>query len=189
MATKNVGLNDFLEAQGLEKYAGKFERNGARNMQDLDDFDIEILTDDIGMSKLEAKRFLRNVNEMFGRKVRYVCDGHLYLQKAWDHAEVHARVRTKRDVRIDLLGCDQEVQVSYSRHLVCPLTLALFVDPVITPEGETYEKAAILEHLRSGTNYDPFSYKELKEEELRVNKAVLSFVKIYQDEIEKGGEL
>ena len=72
MATKNVGLNDFLEAQGLEKYAGKFERNGARNMQDLEDFDIEILTDDIGMSKLEAKRFLRKVNEMFGRKVRYV---------------------------------------------------------------------------------------------------------------------
>ena len=117
------------------------------------------------------------------------CDRPLYLQKAWDHAEVHARVRTKRDVRIDLLGCDQEVQVSYPKHLVCPLTLALFVDPVITPEGETYEKAAILEHLRSGTNYDPFSYKELKEEELRVNKAVLSFVKTYQDEIEKGGEL
>ena len=117
------------------------------------------------------------------------CDRALYLQKACDHAEIHARVKTKRDVRIELLGSDQEVQVSYPKHLVCPLTLALFVDPVITPEGETYEREAILEHLRSGTNYDPFSYKELKEEDLRVNRAVVSFVRTYQDEIEKGGEL
>ena len=70
MATKNVGLKDFLEAQGLEKYAGKFEENGARNMEDLEDFDNQILTEDIGMSNLEAKRFLRKVNELFGRKVR-----------------------------------------------------------------------------------------------------------------------
>ena len=111
------------------------------------------------------------------------CNRPLYLQKAWNHAQVHARVRTKRDIRIDLLGCDQDVQVSYPKHLVCPLTLALFVDPVITPEGETYEKAAILEHLKSGKNYDPYSYKELKEEDLRGNKAVLSFVKAYKDEI------
>ena len=117
------------------------------------------------------------------------CSRPLYIQKAFDHAEIHARVKTKRDVRIELLGSDQEVQVSYPKHLVCPLTLALFTDPVITPEGETYEREAILEHLSSGKNYDPFSYKELKEEELRVNKAVLSFVRTYQDEIEKEGEL
>ena len=116
-------------------------------------------------------------------------DTPLYLQKAWDHAEIHARVKTKHEVRIELLGCDQDVQVSYAKHLVCPLTLALFVDPVITPEGETYEKDAILEHLRSGMNYDPFSYKELKEEELRANRAILSIVKNYQNEIENGGKL
>ena len=72
MATKNVGLKNFLVAQGLEKYAGKLEKNGAINMQELKDFDIEILTEDIGMTKLEAKRYQRTVNELFGQKVRYV---------------------------------------------------------------------------------------------------------------------
>ena len=72
MATRNVGdmtLNDFLEAQGLLNYANKFEEIGARNMDDLIDLDIDILTGDIGMSKLEGKRFLRKRNEIFGGKV------------------------------------------------------------------------------------------------------------------------
>ncbi|KAI6661209.1 hypothetical protein LOD99_10137 [Oopsacas minuta] len=117
------------------------------------------------------------------------CHRDMYLQKAFDHADINARVRTKRDVRIDLLGSDQEVQVNYPKHLVCPLTLDLFVDPVITPDGETYEKEAILEHLRTGKNYDPYSYKELDEKDLRPNKAVVSFVQTYKDEIERGGQL
>ena len=117
-------------------------------------------------------------------ELRY--DRPLYLQKAWDHAEVHARAKSKLDVRIEILRRELEVEVGYPEHLSCPLTRTLFEDPVITPEGETYEKAAILEHLRNGTNYDPFSYKELKEEELKVNKAALSLVKAYQDEIKRG---
>ena len=117
------------------------------------------------------------------------CHRAMYLQKASDHADIHARVKTKRDVRIELLGTDQEVQVNYPRHLVCPLTLGLFVDPVITPQGETYERQAILEHLRSGKNYDPFSYQLLEETELRPNRAVVSFVQSYKDEIERAGQL
>ena len=117
------------------------------------------------------------------------CHRPQYLQKACDHADIHARIRTKRDVRIELLGTDQEVQVNYPKHLVCPLTLDLFIDPVITPQGETYEREAIQEHLRSGKNYDPFSYKELEERELRPNRAVVSFVQSYRDEIERAGML
>ena len=60
MATKNVGLKDFLEAQGLEKYAGKFEENGARNMEDLEDFDNQISGRKIFVCAIfMANRFLR----------------------------------------------------------------------------------------------------------------------------------
>ena len=70
MATRDAGnmaLNDFLEAQGLLNYANKFEEVGARKMDDLVDLDLDILTGDIGMSKLEGKRFLRKLGEIFGK--------------------------------------------------------------------------------------------------------------------------
>ena len=117
------------------------------------------------------------------------CHRDRYLRKAKNHTEIHARDRTKRDVRIDLQETDQEVQVNYLKHLVCPLTLDLFADQVIPPQGETYERKAILEHLRSCKNYDPYSYKELAEGELRPNKAVVSFLQSYKDEIERAGQL
>ncbi|KAI6661210.1 hypothetical protein LOD99_10138 [Oopsacas minuta] len=64
-----VGLKEFLEAQGLEKYEDTFKLVGTRNMDDLVDFDLNMLTEDICMTKLEAKRFLRKLTEMFGGKV------------------------------------------------------------------------------------------------------------------------
>ena len=69
-----MALNDFLEAQGLLNYANKFEEIGARKMEDLIDLNIDILTGDIGMSKLEGKRFLSKLSEIFVGKVSSVCN-------------------------------------------------------------------------------------------------------------------
>ena len=117
------------------------------------------------------------------------CDRDEYLSKAKFQTEQHAKARTKRQVRIDLLGSDQNVQVNYPAHLVCPLTLELFVDPVSNADGETYEREAILEHLGSGKNYDPFTFRELHEDELRPNKAVGKAVTEFKQEIERAGQL
>ena len=70
----DMALNDFLEAQGLLSYANKFEEIGARKMEDLIDLDIDILTGDIGISKLEGKRFLRKLSEIFVGTVSSVCN-------------------------------------------------------------------------------------------------------------------
>ena len=51
--------------------------------------------------------------------------------------------------------------------LLCPLTGKLFVDPVSTPYGHTYEKSAILEFMANNNNLDPKAGKRLQREDLR----------------------
>ena len=51
--------------------------------------------------------------------------------------------------------------------LLCPLTGKLFVDPVSTPYGHTYEKSAILEFMANNNNLDPKAGKRLRCEDLR----------------------
>ncbi len=54
-------------------------------------------------------------------------------------------------------------------YMVCPLTKKLFVDPVMTSSGHTYEKEALEEHLRKNNNLDPVSRMEVDPRDLRPN--------------------
>ena len=62
---------------------------------------------------------------------------------------------------------------------LCPLTGELFDLPVMTPEGNTYERHAILQHLKHH-KYDPFTKAPLTEADLIRNNAVLSAVYKYR---------
>ena len=62
---------------------------------------------------------------------------------------------------------------------LCPLTGELFDLPVMTPEGNTYERHAILQHLKHH-KYDPFTKALLTEADLIRNNAVLSAVYKYR---------
>jgi STIP1 family protein 1 len=48
---------------------------------------------------------------------------------------------------------------------VCPITLDLFQDPVVTPYGHTYERSAILAHLER-TPVDPLTNNPLTPDQL-----------------------
>lgn len=53
--------------------------------------------------------------------------------------------------------------------LICPITYEVFRDPVIDPEGHTYEKVAIMEHLR--TNHcSPITREKLEQKDLISNR-------------------
>mmetsp|Transcript_36082 Transcript_36082/g.103727 ORF Transcript_36082/g.103727 Transcript_36082/m.103727 type:complete len:251 (-) Transcript_36082:126-878(-) len=56
-------------------------------------------------------------------------------------------------------------------HLLCPITFTLLRDPVVVvASGNTYERAAILEHWsRRGLAHDPLSNQDLDSEELVTN--------------------
>ena len=114
---------------------------------------------------------------------------HLYLRNARHHVEKNAKNQTKIDIRIKLVGCEQKVRVEYYAFLICPMTLELFKDPVITRYGDAYEREAIVEHLRSGKNYDPYSYEKLTEDELHPNKTIRDLVAGVKLDIEKGGQI
>ncbi|KAI9141654.1 hypothetical protein BKA69DRAFT_1038387 [Paraphysoderma sedebokerense] len=60
-------------------------------------------------------------------------------------------------------------------HLCCPITFDLFKEPVVTPSGHSYEKCALLEHLKTfGT--DPFTRAKLESEQLYPNYALVEAV-------------
>ena len=70
-------------------------------------------------------------------------------------------------------------QISHPELYLCPLTKELFDNPVITPEGNSYERHAILQHLKNHST-DPVSNSQLAEGDLVTNKALLSAVFQYR---------
>ena len=51
----------------------------------------------------------------------------------------------------------------------CKLTFEVFRDPVCAPSGHSYERLAILEHLRKVGRFDPITRDPLSERDLRPN--------------------
>ena len=56
--------------------------------------------------------------------------------------------------------------------LCCPLTLERFFDPYITPYGNTYEHAAIIQHLKDVGKFDPLNREYLDENMIYPNRKI-----------------
>ena len=59
---------------------------------------------------------------------------------------------------------DEDIDVD--EDLVCPLTHKVFVDPVATPYGYTYEREALLRYMADNNNMDPKAKKPIKAHQL-----------------------
>merc|ERR1711974_239029 len=84
-------------------------------------------------------------------------DRAVYEREAREVTRSCAACRSLEERRRDLL--QEEVRLEQSahpQHLICPLTLQLLSDPVSTRYGHTYERGAILEHLKRSQT-DPLS--------------------------------
>ncbi|KAL7858869.1 hypothetical protein AOLI_G00189710 [Acnodon oligacanthus] len=64
-------------------------------------------------------------------------------------------------------------------HLKCPLTKKLFVDPVRTKEGYTYERKAIEKHLK-GSTCDPLTKNRLRRTDWKEDKEIKKAVKQFR---------
>ena len=69
--------------------------------------------------------------------------------------------------------------VSHPPALVCFITNQLFDNPVMTPEGNTYERQAILQHIEN-THTDPISHTPLRSSDLIPNHAIADAVLKYK---------
>ena len=67
-----------------------------------------------------------------------------------------------------------------SSNLKCPLTTKLFEDPVQAPSGHTYERKAIIEHLRLHGEKDPLTSQPLRRDQLTPNRVVKGLVEQFK---------
>jgi len=67
-------------------------------------------------------------------------------------------------------------------YLCCKITLDILKDPVITPSGITYEREAILEHLKKVGRVEPITGYPLTAEQLVTNYAMKEVVEEFLKE-------
>ncbi|CCH42074.1 U-box domain-containing protein 14 [Wickerhamomyces ciferrii] len=72
-------------------------------------------------------------------------------------------------------------QIEAPEYILDPISFNIFHDPVITPSGNTFEKAWIIEHLKSNPT-DPLTREPLNESQLIPNLAVKKMVDAYINE-------
>jgi STIP1 family protein 1 len=65
--------------------------------------------------------------------------------------------------------------------LLDPISLHLFLDPVVTPSGITYERNNLLHHFKHNGPYDPLTRKRVLEDQLYPNLVIRDAVAEYID--------
>ena len=93
---------------------------------------------------------------------------------------VQRTVRTV-SVQCDLSGPDADLDAE-PEELICPITRAVFRDPVMVVEsGHTYERNDILSHFRRNGAKDPFTNCALSSTKVMTNWAVRQIVQAWLD--------
>ena len=59
-----------------------------------------------------------------------------------------------------------------SSRVYSQLTFEVFRDPVVAPSGHSYERVAVMEHLRRVGKFDPVTREPLVESDLRLNHSL-----------------
>jgi len=64
--------------------------------------------------------------------------------------------------------------------LTCPITLELFVDPVLADDGHTYERSAIIEWIKYHNGTSPITREPIKIKELKTNRIIKQLADQYR---------
>nr|VDC92868.1 unnamed protein product [Brassica oleracea] len=75
--------------------------------------------------------------------------------------------------------CNSPSSVQVPDYLCCNITLEIFRDPVISPSGVTYERAAIREHINKVGRFDRITREKLDPSKLVPNLAIKEAVASY----------
>jgi hypothetical protein len=67
--------------------------------------------------------------------------------------------------------------------LSCPITLELFVDPVLADDGHTYERAALVEWVKNHNGTSPITRQPIKIKELKPNRIVKQLADQYRSSL------
>ena len=111
------------------------------------------------------------LNTMQAEELKHTPE--IYHKTATEHTQQYAKHKTMTELKIELLGGEEVVnKYTEDTSLICPLTLELFSNPVVTiTEGLTYEKKAILDYIDLH-QCDPITHSLLGEHQLIPNLAI-----------------
>ena len=76
------------------------------------------------------------------------------------------------------------IKEKFTECLSCPLTADIFLNPMITPEGQTFDKSYLLKEIQK-TGKNPLTRKNLNEAELIENKLVRDLCEIFRANYDK----
>jgi hypothetical protein len=75
---------------------------------------------------------------------------------------------------------EQENDTFILNALTCPITLELFVDPVLADDGHTYERSAIIEWIKYHNGTSPMTRQSIKIKELKTNRIIKQLADQYR---------
>jgi uncharacterized protein YegL len=76
---------------------------------------------------------------------------------------------------------NNNTEMKIPEHLICPISGTLFKEPVLAPDGYTYEKSLIVEWLKNN-NTSPFTRQLMSISDLTVNRSVKEAVETFLKE-------
>ena len=103
-----------------------------------------------------------------------------YIATARSMTKEYAK-KSLKEWRKELIGSSEQI-ADEPPHLLCPLTQQLMQDPVITPYGNTYDRAAIEKELEK-TGMDPRAQKPLSKDKLIPVEAMRIAIEDYKASI------
>ncbi|XP_024015206.1 E3 ubiquitin-protein ligase CHIP isoform X2 [Eutrema salsugineum] len=122
--------------------------------------------------------------------LKETCEAALNQQRALDmsrteeSSEEAYSFHTERLKALDRVfekAAEDDKPAEVPDYLCCNITLEIFRDPVISPSGVTYERAAILEHIKKVGRFDPITREKLDPSKLVPNLAIKEAVAAYLD--------
>ncbi|XP_064197572.1 uncharacterized protein LOC135258200 isoform X2 [Anguilla rostrata] len=108
------------------------------------------------------------------------------FQSSREQYEEDAQKSTKQAAATPIEDMEKELvaedlsQAQIPSHLICKLSKKMFIDPVMTPYGDIYERQAIEDTLTKQKT-DPFNNKPLEVKDLKPNKDMRSMVRKYRE--------
>ena len=126
-------------------------------------------TDDLDASTYYPNRALESYIEDELERTANVGSFRGTLQK-W-----HDSMRSARLQLLEMTAIPSKVYQPLPEVLYCPISFELMHQPVIGPDGVTYEKAAI-EHWLASNNVSPITRGPLRVDQLYENKAILNII-------------
>jgi hypothetical protein len=79
--------------------------------------------------------------------------------------------------------CQEKVDSFVTDALTCPITLEIFVDPVLASDGHTYERSAIVEWIKHHNSTSPMTRQPMKIKELKSNRLVKELADKYRSSV------